>query len=265
MHRNDQPAQEPITRSPALGLPVARSTWDTRRRPIPNAISWLRIALCPVPIVGAIAGWTPIYWVWLVVAAVSDSADGVLARRWKAVSDRGRQLDSWGDLVSLCGGLIGATLLWPDHWDRQRDWLTVLILSHLVPAIFGLIRHGGLLGYHSRLARLSSYAIWPGAALMIGDITPGLFHVAVGLEFLVAIEYVTIWHLCRTHRGEISSVFAAIRIRHRASTTFDRIARRRRPVLDRDPEDGTTMIDPGSRRRSSSRGWSAWCSPRLPG
>jgi cardiolipin synthase (CMP-forming) len=197
-------------------LDVGRALLDRER--VPNLISGTRIGAAPLAVVAGIADSSAGYFGWLALAAVTDTLDGVLARRWNVVSDRGRELDSWADLATLVSGLLGALLLWPSRADPERAFIFGFLAAHLVPALFGLIRQGRLLGYHSTLARVSTYASWPGAVLLMVGVTPVLFRLAVLLESIVALEYLIIWHLCPTHRGEIKSLCHALALRREAHT-----------------------------------------------
>jgi len=63
-----------------------------------------------------------------VIAALSDLADGWLARRYKMVTDFGRVADPFADKILVCGGLI-FLLAKGQEATRVRDWMVVVILA----------------------------------------------------------------------------------------------------------------------------------------
>jgi CDP-diacylglycerol--glycerol-3-phosphate 3-phosphatidyltransferase len=89
---------------------------------IPNILTVSRIALAPViALLPFIEGYGPklIAFGVFLVAAISDIFDGVLARRWKQVSDLGKELDPLADKL-----LLFATLI-PIYWIttyRMREY-----------------------------------------------------------------------------------------------------------------------------------------------
>lgn len=89
---------------------------------LPNILTVSRIALAPViALLPFIDGWVPkaIAFAVFIVAAITDIFDGVLARRWKQVSDVGKELDPFADKM-----LLFATLI-PIYWIttyRMREY-----------------------------------------------------------------------------------------------------------------------------------------------
>lgn len=89
---------------------------------LPNILTVSRIVLAPViALLPFITGYGPkvIAFVVFIIAAVSDIFDGVLARRWKQVSDLGKELDPLADKLLLVATLI------PIYWIttyRMREY-----------------------------------------------------------------------------------------------------------------------------------------------
>ncbi len=89
---------------------------------LPNILTVSRIALAPViALLPFITGYGPkvLALVVFLVAAVSDIFDGILARRWKQVSDLGKELDPLADKLLLVATLI------PIYWIttyRMREY-----------------------------------------------------------------------------------------------------------------------------------------------
>lgn len=70
-------------------------------------------------------------------ALVSDALDGFLARRWNVESEMGRQLDRWGDALTMSLGAVGFYFLWPQ--SIEGEWQAVL-LSLFSYAVIGYER-----------------------------------------------------------------------------------------------------------------------------
>src|SRR5437016_14048101 len=99
---------------------------------LPIALTWLRIVLIPV--------FVGVYYVpdsllsmpaknWLAMsvfalAAITDWADGWLARKWRQTSAFGAFLDPVADKLMVAAALI--VLVW---LDRADSWLAIIIIG----------------------------------------------------------------------------------------------------------------------------------------
>ena len=99
---------------------------------LPTALTWLRIVLIPV-FVGVYylpaAMLSMPYKNWLAMtvfalAAITDWADGYLARRWGQTSAFGAFLDPVADKLMVAAALI--MLVW---LDRAETWLAIIIIG----------------------------------------------------------------------------------------------------------------------------------------
>jgi len=103
-----------------------------------------------------------------VLAALTDWADGVLARRWGCPSEGGAQLDIYADKV-LCATLMGAGLGLVGGWALYVP-ICVLSLYHIVVVIMRVV--GNLLFQPSRVAKLKMFVEMPSlicASAVIAD------------------------------------------------------------------------------------------------
>jgi phosphatidylglycerophosphate synthase len=130
------------------------------------AMVWLRVALCPVMIWGAWAGWEGAWLAAIVVVAlVDDIYDGILARRWGCETSRVRVADSLADTVFYLG--VAAAL-----WIRQPqvlrgNWILFAVLFGLegLRYVFDLWKFGRTASYHSYMAKVWGLLL---AAAMVG-------------------------------------------------------------------------------------------------
>ena len=98
---------------------------------IPNLITLARILLTPLFIIFLIQGRYRQALAILLLAGVSDLADGLIARWWQQKSRLGAYLDPLADKLLMCGSFLtlGISRAIP-------SWLTVVVLSRDV--IIGL-------------------------------------------------------------------------------------------------------------------------------
>lgn len=103
-------------------------------RHLPNLICVLRIALVWPLIASLCAGDYPLTLLLFVVAAVSDGADGYLAKRFGWTSELGRVLDPVADKLMLVSLFLAATWL-----GLIPRWLTVAAVTRDVMIGLGAV------------------------------------------------------------------------------------------------------------------------------
>lgn len=102
---------------------------------IPNLLAIIRIALTLVVIALILSdqSWSqPVAAVLFVIAALTDFADGYLARRWKITTTLGAFLDTVADKVLVAGSLIALVAI-----GRTSAWAAFLIIGREL-AVMGL-------------------------------------------------------------------------------------------------------------------------------
>jgi CDP-diacylglycerol--glycerol-3-phosphate 3-phosphatidyltransferase len=121
---------------------------------LPWAMVWLRVALCPVIVLGARHGWDGKWLGFIVLAAlVDDIYDGVLARRWGCATERLRRADSAADTVFYLG--VAAAVWLREEKLLRVNWKLLAILGALELAryVFDWLKYGKAASYHSYLAK----------------------------------------------------------------------------------------------------------------
>lgn len=127
---------------------------------LPNALTMARLVLAAAfiwvlsvyryPYEHAWALWAGI--VLFVVAALTDAADGYLARKWNAVSVFGRVMDPFADKLLVLGAFVvmaGPQFMEGKHGDQMTGvlpWMAVVILGRelLVTSIRGVMEGMGI-------------------------------------------------------------------------------------------------------------------------
>jgi len=151
---------------------------------IPNLITLTRILLTPLFIIFLIQGRHRQALAILILAGVSDLADGLIARWWQQKSRLGAYLDPLADKLLMCGSFVtlGISRAIP-------SWLTVVVLSRDV--IIGL----GVL-----IMRLADYPLVIRPSLA-SKCTTTFQLITVTLVLLVKGKF------CRLPLGIMSSIF----------------------------------------------------------
>jgi CDP-diacylglycerol--glycerol-3-phosphate 3-phosphatidyltransferase len=110
------------------------------RLTLPNLITLVRIAACPVILLLALApGIEPRFWAFVlfVAAGLSDVWDGYLARRYDLITDMGKLLDPVADKLLLVVTLVafyivshrGGALDPIPWWGPMPVWVLVVIFG----------------------------------------------------------------------------------------------------------------------------------------
>lgn len=185
---------------------------------LPNLLSGLRIALMPALLMSAVAGSRAWFVALLAVCLATDALDGFLARRLNAYSDLGRKLDSAADYVILITGSAGIALLWPDIMHRELPWVIAGLSGFFAVLAYGFVKFGRPLGYHTWATKaLVVVTVLSLVPLLRGSIA-WPFHVAVVLQVFASIEQLAIALLLPKYKGEMPTVWHALRMRNSQSS-----------------------------------------------
>ncbi|MBS1817025.1 MAG: CDP-alcohol phosphatidyltransferase family protein [Acidobacteria bacterium] len=166
-------------------------------RYLPNLITSARLAAVPVLAWLALAGARPSFIALLVACLVSDVLDGALARRYRAVSHLGAQLDSIADTL-LFFTVVGAIAAF--HHEAVRGHaMTFLFVpaAWLAENVAALARYGRLSSFHTYLSRLAAVAM---GVFVVVTFSAGfhqrLLAITAGLVVLAtAEEFILLWML----------------------------------------------------------------------
>lgn len=189
---------------------------------IPNTISTCRIATVPVLLFLAWYGYSRSYVGLLIIALLSDTLDGYLARKLNQKTQLGARLDSWGDLAIFISTPICAWWLWPGLVQQEAFFVALAIISFLTPAIYGFIKYKRLPCYHTHGAKLTAVLLGISAPLLfIGG--PNLpFRISTVVLSLTALEEICITTILPAWHSDVPSLFHAIRIKQNIHSTANR-------------------------------------------
>lgn len=137
-------------------------------RHLPNAITLLRLALVPVMAYYAAREEYAIALPVFLVAALSDFADGYLARRFKLVSRLGAALDPIADKLNM----FVATVLLASH-GLLPLWLAAAIIGRDIVIVVGVLAYRLLRGplemKPTRLSKVNTFIEFGVLLLVMAD------------------------------------------------------------------------------------------------
>ncbi|GAA2465518.1 CDP-alcohol phosphatidyltransferase family protein [Agromyces soli] len=159
---------------------------STRVWTIPNVLSMLRLALVPVFLVLLVLHEYIGALVVLVVASLSDLADGYLARRLNQVTRLGQLLDPAADRLYIFAALLGLAAGGLVPW-----WIVVVIVARDVfLLILGVVlaSHGyGPLPVH-QLGKVATFALFFGLpVIMLGLAFPAVQPVSEPIGWAITL------------------------------------------------------------------------------
>jgi cardiolipin synthase (CMP-forming) len=159
-------------------------------RNLPNAITLLRLALVPAMAYYAATGAYGIALPIFLIAALSDLADGYLARRFKLVSKVGALLDPIADKLNMFVATV--VLAWQ---DLMPMWLAAAIVGRDVVIVVGALAYrlarGRLEIRPTQLSKANTFIEFA-VLLLVMATAAGWIDTAAWIRVLFAIVFVTV-------------------------------------------------------------------------
>jgi CDP-diacylglycerol--glycerol-3-phosphate 3-phosphatidyltransferase/cardiolipin synthase len=171
---------------------------------LPTALTWLRIVLIPVFVgvyylPGSVLSLPAKNWIAMsifAIAAITDWADGYLARRWGQTSAFGAFLDPVADKLIVAAALI--MLVW---LKRADAWLAIIIIGREI-AISALREWMAQLGQARSVAVAFIGKVKTGAQitaiialLLYQPLIPGIDTIVLGTVALWVAAILTLWSM----------------------------------------------------------------------
>lgn len=162
------------------------SRWAT----LPNRLSRLRLAAIPLLWILAIAGETTWLAVGLMIAAMTDVADGAIARHYHRTTALGSRLDSIADHTLTASTALWLVWLRPDFVAEQLPLLGAWVALGITALLVGWVRFrriGDLHLYSAKIAGTLGYlfAVW---LLLFGTYSVTVFYLVIGISMLASAE-----------------------------------------------------------------------------
>jgi cardiolipin synthase (CMP-forming) len=166
-------------------------------RNLPNILSAARIPAAPLLVLLALWHQETVFTGLLIVALVSDIADGLIARAFGLSSKLGAMLDSIANVLILFAACYGAWIFHRDVCVAHSLAISLFIATWLVETGAALWCYGKLSSFHTYAAKVSGYllGIFIGVLFVFGFL-PWLFYAAVTVSVLSNLEeMLLLWRL----------------------------------------------------------------------
>jgi phosphatidylglycerophosphate synthase len=175
---------------------------------IADWISFYRIAIAPVLLIFIYYDERLIFSFFLLVSYSTDMVDGFVARKLKMTSQRGSQLDSMGDQITLIIGLIGIYTFEYDFINRHYILIALSLGLYMSQMFIAWRKYGKATAFHTYLAKLSALAqgVFILLLLFFGSIE-WLFYLMIGLGIIETLEEITLIFLFDNWRSDIKGLY----------------------------------------------------------
>ena len=178
---------------------------------IPNILSLSRIAMAPFLLVAAYYGSELLFFTFFSLMLISDVLDGYLARKLHQCSKIGTKLDSIGDYVTYLSVPFATWWLWPEIIRTECLYITAIISLFLIPGIVARIKFGQMVAYHTWIAKVAAVVVSVGLIFLLFNKENTLFHIAVYVMVLEAIENLLITAVLKEPRTNVRSLWHVLR------------------------------------------------------
>jgi cardiolipin synthase (CMP-forming) len=157
---------------------------------LPNAISIARIALV-IPVVWSILhGENEAAFTLIIVAALSDAMDGLLAKRFGWTTDLGTVLDPVADKIFMAGSFIAAVWV-----GLIPIWITILVVMRDVVIVSGALVYRWQVGdFRSQPSVLSKINTSLQMLLVLAVVAQHYIYLPKGtvLALVIAVAFTTL-------------------------------------------------------------------------
>jgi len=183
-------------------------------RHLPNLISGARLLAAPVLVWFAATGHETAFSWLLIVALVSDVADGLIARMFHLGSKLGAMLDSAADVLTLSVAAYGISVFHPDVFRDHAVACGLVIGGWIAVCAVALLRYRRLSSFHTYIAKVTGYALgfFLGALFVFG-FTPWLFYLTVMLGVIGSAEELALLWCLPIWRADVRGLWWVLRER----------------------------------------------------
>lgn len=182
---------------------------------IVNTITLYRLIAAPVLLLLLLVGYVAAFSYGLVISFATDAIDGLVARRFNAVTKSGAKLDTVADDLTVAVGIIGILIIAPQFIREQLLIVIILIVLYVVQTVSALLRYGKLTAFHTRLAKIA--AVLQGIFLMMFFFYGPfyfLFYAAAVFTALDLGEEILMIFILKSYHTDVKDIWSAIRVKN---------------------------------------------------
>ena len=178
--------------------------------------SFYRIIAVPVLIYFIGRGEREIFAWLLGVSYATDAIDGYIARKLKITSERGSQLDSYGDQLTFAVAILGLIVFEPAFMKENYLLILIAFVPYLIQMALAFRKYGKATSFHTYLAKLSAvtqgvFILW---FLFFGPLY-WLFYAMIIIGILETIEEITLIFMYDNWVSGVKGIYWALRDKRR--------------------------------------------------
>lgn len=162
---------------------------------VPNLLTLLRIVLLPVLWILALLGYSVALGWLLLVAFLTDSVDGPIARMTGHVTAFGSKFDSIADALLGISAAIWLIMFQPELITDNLVLCAVVVVAYLTFQLIGLIKFRRLANLHLYSTKITTvvFALFVVHALITGRYNQLFFTITCVLGIVAAVEGIIIF------------------------------------------------------------------------
>lgn len=178
---------------------------------MPNVLTTLRILGSPILPVLALVDRPVWLGAWVILLALTEWADGFLARGLNEQSATGARLDTVADIV-FYASLLAAFVLWqPRLLQGETIWIGLAVVSYLGSWLASGIKFRTMPSYHTWSAKGAWLVIGIGTASLLAGWSPWPFRVAMLSVVAANLEAIAITAVLSRSLVDVPSLWHALR------------------------------------------------------
>lgn len=178
---------------------------------IPDALSLSRILAAPFLLVASYYGSENLFFILFSLMLISDVLDGYLARKLHQCSRVGSALDSIGDYLTYLSVPFATWWLWPEIIKEESSYIAAVITLFMLPGIFGFIKFRQMITYHTWMSKIMAVFMSMSIVMLLFVKEPLLFHIAVFVLVLEALENILITLVLKKPQTNVRSLWHVLR------------------------------------------------------
>jgi len=181
------------------------------RLTLPNFLTGFRFIASPVLLWLAWHGHGIAFISLLAVTFLTDLLDGLVARLLGQASKFGASLDSWADVITYLTTAIACWWLWPTLVNRELFFISLIIVSCLLPALVGFCKFGCFTSYHTWLVKIAAGAMVLSLYTLFLGGPNWPFRLSAFICILSATEEIAMTFLLTEPESNVRSVFDVLK------------------------------------------------------
>lgn len=174
---------------------------------IPNIISIFRLLLSPVLLLLAWLDLEYFFLAVLIIAFISDTVDGPIARYIHQDTTAGSRIDSCADVSVYLTYAIGACWLWPQIVERELVYVLLVIASIVLPALAGVIKFHRFTNYHTWMVKTAAVMMAVTSLVMFISGPAWPFRIAAIFCVIAGVEEILITLQLKEPRSNVQSLW----------------------------------------------------------